>query len=80
MNTRQIKKVIIPITAIVILLAMVAWLAGSFNDKIAPILQANNHLKSSVPRAEQFIVSYSEQLSYEPALKLNKPLLSPPDF
>mgnify|MGYP003663135151 FL=1 len=66
MNTRQIKQVIIPITAIVILLAMVAWLAGSFNDKIAPILQANNHLKSSVPRAEQFIVSYSEQLSYEP--------------
>lgn len=66
MNTSLTKKVFIPIVAIIILLVMVAWLAGSFNEKITPKLQGNNHLKSSVAISEQFVVSYQEQIAYEP--------------
>lgn len=42
MNTPQVqqnsttKKIIIPLLTLIILLVMVAWLAGSFNDKISP--------------------------------------------
>ena len=66
MNTTLIKKAFIPVIAIIILLTMVAWLAGSFDEKIAPKLQGNQHLKSSVPISEQFIVSYKELIAYEP--------------
>jgi len=66
MNTTLIKKSFIPIIAIVILLTMVAWLAGSFDDKIAPSLQSNEHLNSLAKDDEKFIVSYSNKMSYEP--------------
>jgi len=35
-QAKTMKKIIIPILALIILLLMVAWLAGSFNSKISP--------------------------------------------
>ena len=35
-QAKTMKKIIIPILALIILLLMVAWLAGSFNSKIPP--------------------------------------------
>lgn len=66
MNTSLIKKSFIPVIAIVILLVMVAWLAGSFDEKIAPGLQSNNQTKSTVNISAPFLVAYSEQALYEP--------------
>lgn len=65
MNTSLIKKSLIPVIAIIILLTMVAWLAGSFDEKIAPGLQSNIPLNDT-RRSGHFIVSYSEDMSYEP--------------
>lgn len=66
MNQSLIKKSVIPVVAIIVLLIMVAWLAGTFDNKIAPGLQSNSHLNSSVKANENFTVSYSEEMSYEP--------------
>ena len=68
MKSSLIKKSIIPVMAILILLVMVVWLAGYFDEKVAPTQQNNAHLKltNSSINSENYKVSYSEEVIYEP--------------
>jgi RND family efflux transporter MFP subunit len=42
-----IKKLLFPIVALIILLIMVAWLAGSFDEKVSPALHKSNKTAES---------------------------------
>lgn len=66
MNRSLIKKSIVPIVAITVLLTIVAWLAGTFNDKIAPELQSNDHLKMGHNEGDIYIVKLTDELTFEP--------------
>ncbi|PHR83906.1 MAG: efflux transporter periplasmic adaptor subunit [Colwellia sp.] len=46
-DKNTVKKIFIPVIALTILLLMVAWLAGSFDDKIAPALNTNINNKTN---------------------------------
>lgn len=41
------QKIFIPVIALTILLLMVAWLAGSFNEKVSPALNENTNNKTN---------------------------------
>jgi membrane fusion protein (multidrug efflux system) len=42
-----VQKILIPVIALTILLLMVAWLAGSFNEKVSPALNKNINNKTN---------------------------------
>jgi RND family efflux transporter MFP subunit len=67
------QKIIIPLIALAIILFMVAWLAGSFNEKVSPALNENiNHTtnkKISAAMIEQnnsYILVASKEAIFEP--------------
>ncbi len=63
------QKVIIPIIALTMLLLIVAWLAGSFDEKIAPAINVKNNEKSSAIQTKPeniFTVVASTKTIYEP--------------
>ncbi|SEL64734.1 RND family efflux transporter, MFP subunit [Colwellia chukchiensis] len=64
MITKLIKNSLMPISAIIFLLTMVAWLAGSFDEKVAPGL--DNNLQQASTNNNSYTLSYSEQVIYEP--------------
>ncbi|OUR84467.1 hypothetical protein A9Q75_02595 [Colwellia psychrerythraea] len=66
MKTSLIKKIITPLLAVAVLLLMVAWLAGSFDEKISPDLLDNKHLKVSIDENELYTVRYSKETVLEP--------------
>jgi len=66
MSTSLLKKSFIPVVAIALLLIMVAWLAGSFDEKIAPTLNSNEHLKVKNLEEKGFRITLREETSYEP--------------
>jgi len=59
------QKIIIPILAITILLLMVAWLAGSFDEKVAPsINEKSNNIKFD--SSKSFTLIASQKAIFEP--------------
>ena len=66
MSTSLIKKLMLPVLAIIMLLIMVAWMAGSFDDKIAPRLQHNSHLKVDVNSSMHHVVQSIREITFEP--------------
>jgi RND family efflux transporter MFP subunit len=49
-NKSIIQKTLIPVLALVIILLMVAWLAGSFNEKVSPGLNEDTNQKTSTKK------------------------------
>ena len=66
MSTMMLKKGFIPLVAIILLLVIVAWLAGSFNEKISPKLQSNEHLKIMASDGDSYVVKFREEEMFEP--------------
>lgn len=68
MNSREtqqektMKKIIIPILALIILLLMVAWLAGSFNSKIRPDFEQPS---SKIVNSTNYTVKKSTERIFE---------------
>ena len=63
-NNSTISKILIPVLALTILLFMVAWLAGSFDEKVSPAI---NQVKSSVIKKENiYKVKASSEAIFEP--------------
>jgi RND family efflux transporter MFP subunit len=56
----------VPVMAIIMLLVMVAWIAGSFDDKIAPAIQSNKHLKVDTNTSSHHIVKARNETIFEP--------------
>lgn len=44
-----VQKILIPVIALTVLLVMVAWLAGSFNEKVSPALNEQVNSKTNTP-------------------------------
>lgn len=64
---QQIKKIIVPLLTLTLLLIMVAWLAGFFDDKVEPVLksQLNSQLSSQLKLQQSQVNDSSEhQHSY----------------
>lgn len=66
-----ISKLLVPVIALVILLVMVAWLAGSFDNKIAPSIHNENNDSSksmatiNLNRDNLFKVTASTEIMFE---------------
>ncbi|MBL4941847.1 MAG: efflux RND transporter periplasmic adaptor subunit [Colwellia sp.] len=68
-QTSTIQKVFIPVLALATLLLMVAWLAGSFDDKVSPALNENstNNLSiSALDKNNAYKVVASTTAIFEP--------------
>ncbi|MBL4899910.1 MAG: efflux RND transporter periplasmic adaptor subunit [Colwellia sp.] len=62
-----VQKILIPVIALTILLLMVAWLAGSFNEKVSPAL--NENIKTNAAMLEQhnsYTLVASKETIFEP--------------
>ncbi|PKI14300.1 efflux RND transporter periplasmic adaptor subunit [Colwellia sp. 12G3] len=57
-----VKKFIAPILALILLLIMVAWLAGSFNKKVSPGFEAQS---SALINATSYVVKSSKEAIFE---------------
>ena len=62
------RKVFIPIAALTILLIMVAWLAGSFNEKVAPAIKENtaSNTMAIIDNNEVYTVVSNSKTIFEP--------------
>jgi len=63
------QKLLIPIVAITILLLMVAWLAGSFDEKVAPALNKGinkKHSMAAIDKNSTYKVVASSDAIFEP--------------
>lgn len=63
-KNNMIKKIIMPVTVLVILLLMVAWLAGVFNDKVTPALHGKSNF-SQISQQNIYTVVASTKAIYE---------------
>lgn len=64
-----LQKLLLPFIAITVLLIMVAWLAGSFDDKVSPALNenVNNYSLANISNpTNTFKVTASTAITYEP--------------
>lgn len=67
MTQSKTQKLIIPVIALIILLLMVAWLAGAFDSKVSPSLNNNKVLSiASFDTNKSFRVIASTNTVYEP--------------
>jgi len=68
-NTDQknsLQKVLVPLLALTLLLVLVAWLAGFFNDKIAPQLKAQSTIKpADLERGSRYTVTSRKSVVFE---------------
>ncbi len=68
MSTSQVQqkstanKIIIPVLALIILLVMVAWLAGYFNNRVSPGFE---QLSTSLPNIESYVVKTKKEAIFE---------------
>jgi len=60
-----LQKFIVPVLAITILLLMVAWLAGSFNEKVAPSIHNKSH-DVKFDKRKRFTLIASQKEIFEP--------------
>jgi len=68
-NKSIAQKILIPVIALTILLLMVAWIAGSFNEKVSPTLNENiNKIQNitSFNKSNLYKVVASSDTVYEP--------------
>jgi RND family efflux transporter MFP subunit len=68
-NKSGIQKILIPVTALIILLLMVAWLAGSFNDKVAPALNefaSNKSSAATIDQSNSYTIKATKETIFEP--------------
>lgn len=64
-----LKNIFIPVIALTVLLLMVAWLAGAFNEKVTPALNEENSHKINMTTFEQnniYTVKTNKESIYEP--------------
>ncbi|HCH70911.1 MAG TPA: efflux RND transporter periplasmic adaptor subunit [Colwellia sp.] len=64
-----VQKTLIPVVALTVLLLMVAWLAGSFDEKTSPALndKANNQIRASIiDQNNSYTVVASNEAIFEP--------------
>ena len=60
-----VKKIMIPILALVILLVMVAWLAGTFNNKVSPGFESPAPALTNSDNSASFVVKSSTEAVFE---------------
>lgn len=68
-DKNSIQKILIPVIALAILLLMVAWLAGSFNDKVSPEFnkQVNSQTSNQTSvQSNSYIVKATKETIFEP--------------
>ncbi len=64
-----VKKILIPVVALTVLLLMVAWLAGAFNEKVSPALNEElSHKKNAaiLEKNNRYTVIASKESIFEP--------------
>jgi RND family efflux transporter MFP subunit len=64
-----VKKILVPVIALTVLLLMVAWLAGVFNEKVSPALneQANNKISSApIDLSNSYTIKATKEAIFEP--------------
>jgi len=64
-----IKKILLPVIALTILLVMVAWLAGSFDEKVSPTLKNKTDKISNIARLDtqnSYTVTAKANAIFEP--------------
>lgn len=61
-HNNSVTKILIPLFAIILLLVMVAWLAGAFKDKVSPAYEQNTPTLKSV---QSFVVKSSKEAIFE---------------
>jgi len=68
-----IQKILIPVIALTVLLLMVAWLAGAFNERVSPALnekvnhKANNKISTTmINQRNSYILVASKEAIFEP--------------
>jgi len=61
-----VQKIFIPVIALTVLLLMVAWLAGSFNDKVAPALNNSINNKAMVAQHNHYLLVATKEAVFEP--------------
>lgn len=65
----KVKKILIPVIALTILLLMVAWLAGSFNEKVSPALNDKINGKTNaaiIDKNNSYTLIASKKAIFEP--------------
>ena len=68
-NKSTVQKVFIPVVALAVLLLMVAWLAGSFDEKVSPTLneKANKKISAAIIESNNsYTVVASKEAIFEP--------------
>lgn len=68
-NKSTVQKILIPVVALTIILLMVAWLAGSFNNKVAPALNKKvNHQTNAaiIDKNNSYTLIASKDAIFEP--------------
>ncbi len=75
-NTKEIKtnkstaqKILVPVVAVTILLLMVAWLAGSFDEKVSPALNENinkSQNMAGIDKTSNYTIIASTDAIFEP--------------
>ncbi len=62
----RVQKIIVPVLTLALLLMMVAWLAGFFNDKIAAQIKPQSHpLSTAINDDSSYIVTSQKSTIYE---------------
>ena len=68
-NKSTAQKILIPVIALTILLLMVAWLAGSFDEKVSPVLNKDSNKSSNtsaLDRDNTYKIIASTDAIFEP--------------
>jgi len=68
-----VKKILIPVIALTVLLLMVAWLAGVFNEKVSPALNEQANIKISnkisaatIEQSNSYTIKATKEAIFEP--------------
>ena len=68
-HKNMIQRILIPLAALTILLLIVAWLAGSFNEKVSPALndKVNNKISAAmIDQNNSYTLIASKEATFEP--------------
>jgi len=68
-NKSTAQKILIPVIAVIILLIMVAWLAGSFDEKVSPALNESINKKQTmaiIDKSSSFTLVANTDAIFEP--------------
>lgn len=65
-NKSTLQKILIPVIALTILLLMVAWLAGSFNEKVSPTVNELANSQTSHKASNSYTLVATKETIFEP--------------